>query len=190
MATTMQAADGAVPTTQGPDRMAVWFPPRLTDDAERPFFLAGSTRRPVAMWRWTSTPDRVEEGAATGLGKFTAQAAGAAGVTSAARYEAGQWQLQLTRALAPADTTRGPRFAPGRAVPVAFFAADGSSGEDEVRGAVSSWYAIHLDVPTPRRVFVAPIAAMLLTAGLGSVLVRQAQRREHRNGGRGSNPEE
>jgi hypothetical protein len=69
-------------------------------------------------------------------------------------------------------------FATGRAIPIAFFAADGSNGEDDVRGSVSAWYAIYLDVPTPRRVYVAPAAAMLLTAGLGFMAVRQAQRRE------------
>jgi hypothetical protein len=57
-----------------------------------------------------------------------------------------------------------------------------------VRGAVSAWYAIYLDVPTPTRVYVAPGLTMLLTAGLGLMLVRQAQRRE-RNAER-SNPEE
>jgi len=88
----------------------------------------------------------------------------------------------------PADTSKAPPFVAGRAIPIAFFAADGSNGEDAVRGAVSGWYSIYLDVPTPTRVYVAPGLTMLLTAGLGLMLVRQAQRRE-RNAER-SNPEE
>lgn len=99
-----------------------------------------------------------------------------------ARYDAGQWQLQLVRVLRQRDTTNGPVFVPGRAVPVAFFVADGSNGEDGVRSAVSTWYAIHLDVPTPARVYVAPAVTVLLTAGLGMLLVTRAQRREPRSG--------
>ena len=92
-----------------------------------------------------------------------------------------------TRALVPADTAHSPRFLAGRAIPVAFFAADGSNGEDAVRGSVSTWYAIYLDVPTPPFVYVAPVATMLLTAGIGSILVLQAQRRARGTGL--SNPE-
>jgi hypothetical protein len=98
-----------------------------------------------------------------------------------ARFDAGQWRLQLVRALHPSDTTSGPVFAPGRAVPVAFFVADGSNGEDDVRSAVSTWYAIHLDVPTPARVYAAPAVTVLLTAGLGLLLITRAQRGENRD---------
>jgi hypothetical protein len=76
-----------------------------------------------------------------------------------------------------------PAFNAGHAIPMAFYAADGSSGEDEVRGAVSTWYMVYLDVPTPMRVFVAPIAMLALSAGLGMLLVTRAQRREQ-NGDR------
>ena len=70
---------------------------------------------------------------------------------------------------------------PGRAVPVALFVADGSNGEDDVRSAVSTWYAIHLDVPTPARVYAAPVVTVLLTAGLGLLLITRAQRSETRD---------
>ena len=176
VATSLSDADGALPTQQGPDRVHVQFPMSISDDAELPYFLAGTTRRPVYQWRWTSTPNAVVEGKATGLDKFVA-APGAAGVTHAARFVDGQWQLVLTRALASTDPMRAPAFAAGYPIPIAFFAADGSNGEDVSRGAVSTWYAIYLDVPTPARVFVAPLATIVLSAGLGMLLVVRAQRR-------------
>jgi DMSO reductase family type II enzyme heme b subunit len=182
----MTDVDGPLASTQGADLLVVQFP-TTAQATEPPYFLGGSTRRPAHQWRWSSTPDAVAQGTATGLGKFTAQA-GAAELTHAARYAEGEWQLQMTRALVPADTTRAPALVAGRAIPIAFFAADGSNGEDAVRGAVSGWYSIYLDVPTPTRVYVAPGLTMLLTAGLGFMLVRQAQRRE-RNAER-SNPED
>lgn len=182
----MTDVDGVPAASQGADLLVVQFPTTSRDE-ELPYFLGGSARRPAHMWRWSSTPDAVAQGTATGLGKFTPQG-GAAEVTHAARYAQGEWQLQMTRALAPADSTRAPAFVAGRAIPIAFFAADGSNGEDAVRGAVSAWYAIYLDVATPTRVYVAPGLTMLLTAGLGFMLIRQAQRRE-RSAER-SNPEE
>ncbi|MFN2565802.1 MAG: c-type cytochrome [Gemmatimonadaceae bacterium] len=176
IARTMTDADGPISTQQGPDRVAVQFPITYGEGAERPYFLQGSTRRPVYLWRWSSSPDRIEEGTATGLGKFAARA-GAAEVTHQARFDAGEWRVQLTRALASSDTGRSPRFAAGVPIPIAFFVADGSNGEDEVRGAVSGWYALYLDVPTPATVYVAPAVTTLLTAGLGFIVVARARRR-------------
>src|SRR5205823_10879465 len=145
--------------------------------AERPYFLGGSSRRPVYVWRWMSEPDSLVEGTETGLGHFAARA-GTAQVSHAATFDNGEWRLQVARALVPADTAHTPVFTAGRAIPMGFFASDGSNGEGDVRGAVSAWYAIYLDVPTPTRVYVAPAATMLLTAGLGLLVVVQAQRRE------------
>jgi hypothetical protein len=176
VAASMTTADGPNPTEQGSDRFVVQFPERITDDAEQPYFLGGDSRRPVYAWRWRSDSGAVHEVRGTGLGKFTPH--GSSSLTHAAVYDQGEWRLQITRSLVPADTSRAPVFTTGRAIPIGFFAADGSNGEDDVRGSVSAWYAIYLDVPTPRRVYVAPAAAMLLTAGLGFMAVRQAQRRE------------
>jgi DMSO reductase family type II enzyme heme b subunit len=174
---TLTDVDGPLATQQTADRLVVQWSMSSGSESERPYFLGGSTRRPVYVWRWTSEPSQVQEGTATGLGHFS-PAAGTSAVTQSARFADGQWQLLLTRPLASTDTTKAPRFTTGRAIPVAFFAADGSNGEDDVRGAVSTWYAVYLDVPTPTRVFVAPLATIALSAGLGMLLVTRAQRRE------------
>jgi hypothetical protein len=120
----------------------------------------------------------VTEGTAAGLGHFTART-GAPEVAHAATYTSGEWSVQFSRPLASADT-HALSFVRGEAIPIGFFVADGSGGEDEVRGSVSTWYAIYLDVPTPRRVYIAPLIGALLTAGLGATVVSRAQRRERR----------
>ena len=177
--TTLTTADGALPAQQGPDKLIVQWPQRSDDDTERPYFLGGSTRRPVQLWRWSSAPDQMEVGAAQGLGTFApSSAAGPDSVRHVARYDAGQWRVQLVRALRTGDTLHAPVFMPGKAVPVVFFVADGSNGEDDARAAVSTWYAVYLDVPTPKRVYAAPAITVLLTAGLGLLLVTRAQRRD------------
>ena len=178
MSKAMTDVDGALPTQQSADRLIIQWSKTPNDESERPYFLGGSARRPVYVWRWTSDPARVDEGTETGLGHFTPFSSSQ--VTQTARFADGQWQLLLTRPLASADTTNAPRFTTGRAIPMAFFAGDGSNGEDDVRGAVSTWYAVYLDVPTPARVFVAPLATIVLSAGLGMLLVTRAQRRERR----------
>lgn len=172
----MADPDGVAPAPHGHDRVVIQFPGVMAEDAERPYFLGGSARRPVHLWRWTSQPDRVQEATGTGLGQF-APRAGPAQVAHVARFADGEWRLQLTRALVPADTAAAPTLPVGRAIPIAFFAADGSNAEDDMRGAVSTWYALYLDAPVPPRVYVAPLSAAVLTAGLGLFAVRSAQRR-------------
>jgi DMSO reductase family type II enzyme heme b subunit len=174
VATTMTDADGTLPTAQGPDRFHVQLPPSPVEGAERPFFLGGSPRAPVVLWAWDSESDSVAEGTGRGLATFQ-PAAGGGTIPHESRYDGGAWQLQITRALAPADSLRGPRFTPGASLPIAFFAADGSHGEGGARGAVSAWYAIYLDVPTPTSVFVIPVVAVVVTAGLGVLVIRRAQ---------------
>ena len=181
VARTMTDIDGPVPATQGPDRLVLQFPLRVTDDVERPYFLGGTNRRPVHQWRWQSAPDGLTEGTARGLGSFVA-ANGDPSVRHTAVYGNGRWHLQMTRSLVPSDTIERPVFGPGRGIPIAFIAADGSNGEDVERSAVSAWFTLHLDEPTPRSTFVAPVVTMMLTVGLGLLVVSQAQRRERRAG--------
>ena len=176
-AATMTDVDGPVTLVQGPDRFHIQLP-QVADGSETPYFLGGNARTPVALWAWNSAGDAMTEGRARGLGTLVAND-GAPEVHHASSWQDGAWRLQLTRSLVPADSTRGPRFTPGASVPIAFYAADGSNGEDAIRGSVSAWYAIYLDVPTSSTVYVAPLIAALLTAGFGVVVVRRAQR-EHR----------
>ncbi len=176
MATTMTDADGPVPTEQGTDRLHVQFPLQLPSGMEQPYFLGGDARRPVFQWRWTGAPEGLVEGTATGLDRFTVYG-GEPEAAHTARFQDGQWVLVITRALIPADTARAPTFHPGRAIPIGFFAADGSNGEDSVRGAVSAWFALHLEVATPATAYAAPVLTALLTVGLGLVIVARAQAR-------------
>ncbi len=173
----MTDVDGPHMSEQGPDRMGVQFPLRLTEGLELPYFLAGGSQRPVYALQWTSSPDEIHEGTAAGLGTFSASS-GASELTHAAAFADGEWQLTFTRPLAPVDSTQALTLVTGRPIPIGFFAADGTSGEDHIRGAVSAWYSIYLDVPTPPSVYVAPLIAALLTAALGMLVVRRAQQRE------------
>jgi len=138
--------------------------------------MGGSTD-PVYQWRWTSTPRRAVAGLARGVERFdslpSAKAPG-----SQAVFDHGQWRVVFTRTLATADSANELQFAVGRAIPVAFFAWDGTSAERGTRMAVSTWYFLALDQPTPPGTFISPVIAMLLTLGLGLFVVGRAQRRQ------------
>src|SRR3989441_991024 len=174
------AGDASAPPSRGaepwPDQLAVQFPRRLPEGSggmERPYFLMGGANDPVYQWRWTSSPRRALAGLARGIERFDTLPGAPAGQ---ATYDHGEWRLVLTRALATPDTANEVQLEAGRAIPMAFFAWDGSSGEHGSRMAVSTWYFLALDRPTPPGVFISPVLAMLVTLGLGLVVVRRGQR--------------
>src|SRR3989442_1394270 len=150
--------------------------PSFPAGMERPYFLMGTASDPVYQWRWTSMPRQAVAGLARGMSRFDVLGEGSA-PGAAARFADGQWRLVLTRALATADTANELQFEAGRAIPVAFFAWDGSNGEHDTRMAVSAWYFLALDQPTPPRVYLSPVVAMAVTLGLGMLVAVRAQRR-------------
>jgi mono/diheme cytochrome c family protein len=177
---TVAGDDSASPSSSAepwPDQLAVQFPARLPQGSggmERPYFLMGAANDPVYQWRWTSSPRRALAGLARGIERFDTLPGAPAGQ---ATYDHGEWRLVLSRALATPDTANEVQLEAGRAIPMAFFAWDGSSGEHGSRMAVSTWYFLALDRPTPPGVFISPVLAMLVTLTLGLVVVRRAQRR-------------
>jgi len=159
-----------------PDQMVVQFPVTIPTGMERPYFLMGSSSGPVYQWRWTSASrSAAVAGLARGIERFDSLPRG--GVGARAVYDHGQWRVVFTRALASPDTASQLPFRSGRAIPVAFFALDGSNGEHGTRMAVSTWYFLALDEPVPARVFISPVLAMLLTLGLGMLVVWRAQQK-------------
>jgi hypothetical protein len=78
----------------------------------------------------------------------------------------------------PTDSANATALTPGQPIPVAFFARDGDNAEDGTRGSLSTWYFVYLGEPTNNSVYLTPLVATLLTAGLGLLVVRRAQKRE------------
>jgi DMSO reductase family type II enzyme heme b subunit len=173
---------GTVAPESWPDQVAVQFPTKVPQGTERPYFLMGSNSDPAYQWRWTSAPRRAVTGLAHGIERFDTLSHGDAGpgqVTAQATFDHGQWRVVLTRALATADSANELQFAISRAIPIAFFAWDGSNAERDSRMAVSTWYFLALDQPTPPGTFVSPVIAMAVTLGLGMLVVARAQRRKN-----------
>lgn len=166
-----------------PDAFAVQFPRRIPEGPQRPYFLMGTATEPVVLWRWQSEPEGSTEAIARGLGRIEPQPA--SNLTSSAVFDEGEWRLQFTRALVTPDTAGDLQFEAGRAIPIAFFAWDGSNGERDTQGAISSWYYIYLAEPTQPAVYASPAVAALVTAVLGLFATWRAQR-QARGGGAGA----
>jgi DMSO reductase family type II enzyme heme b subunit len=169
------AQDDTVPAEPWPDQLALQFPLRIPEGMERPYFLMGTPQDPAYQWRWSSAGGgTASAGTARGLERYDPLPGGT--LAARARFDRGEWSVVFTRALATPDTTSELQFRSGRAIPVAFFAWDGSNGEHGGRMALSSWYFLALDEPTPLRVYVSPVIAAALTLGLGMLWIRRAQR--------------
>ncbi len=170
-----------------PDRLTVQFPVEIPRGMDRPFFLKGDARNPVALWEWSSErPDRATRARARGVREVQGVPGGE--VRAEARWADGRWELLLRRALVTDDPLNDLQFEEGVSIPIAFHAWDGDHGEDGTRGSLSSWFFIHLEPEVPPTVFVAPLVAMLLTGGLGLFVVARAQRRERLAGSTPSTP--
>lgn len=174
---TMASDDSTADSAQNwPDQLAVQFPMTIPEGMARPYFLMGSSSGPVYQWRWTSAPRRVVAGRATGIDSFDSLPA-SGGLAAQAVYDQGQWRVVIARALATPDSSSQLQFAFGRAIPIALFAWDGSNGEHGSRMAVSTWYFLALDRPTPPGTYISPVIAMAITVGLGMLVIARAQRR-------------
>jgi mono/diheme cytochrome c family protein len=181
---TMEPREGGGGAGPLPDAIAVQFPRVIPTDMQRPYFLMGTAREPVYLWHWRSDREGAQEATASGLGRIEPLSGELQSLGAEAVFDAGEWRVLLRRSLAPQDSASELGLVEGEPIPLALFAWDGSNAEEGARGAVSSWYFIHLDGPGSSRVFVLPLVATVLTAGLGVVLVARAQRRERRVNGR------
>ena len=173
---TMAPGDEGAATAPGaPDQLVVQFPQALVAGLERPYFLQGDNRRPAYTWTWQSDIEGAIESVARGVGTAARQPDGEQNLLAAAQHLDGQWKVIILRALdtgGDGDLT----FPLGQAVPMAFQAWDGDNGEGGMQGAVSTWYFLFLEQPTPLTVFVAPPLALALTLAFGLLVVRQARR--------------
>lgn len=173
MAATMDPDGTQIPTEPLGDALALQFPWELPEGNERPYFLMGDAQDPVYLWDWHSE-EGVAEARATGLG--TDQRMQTDALEGRATWDAGQWTVTYRRSLEAGSET-ALEFTEGAAVPVAFFAWDGSNGERDTRGSLSSWYFLILEEPASNAIYVAPLIAMLLTGGLGLLGFRRARSR-------------
>lgn len=95
-------------------------------------------------------------------------------------WRSGTWKVVMRRALDPGDSKDTP-LEPGKLIPVAFQAWDGSSGEWGLMMSTSSWYFVLLEAPTPTNVYVYTVIGVMLAAAVEGWLVRRVRARPTKN---------
>jgi DMSO reductase family type II enzyme heme b subunit len=162
-----------------PDMLALQFPTG-TGEGERPYFLMGDGGHPVYLMTWQAGAGP-GEATATGVGKLAPQSGAAVSVKGQAVYDAGQYRAVLRRPLKTDDKSDFV-FPVGQFFPMAFWAWDGSEGDEGARAAISTWYHVRLEAPASGGRFVIPFLAVFVTAALEFGVSRWAQRRRERQG--------
>jgi hypothetical protein len=84
----------------------------------------------------------------------------------------------LTRARVPKDPGRDVAFEPGRLIPFAIQAWDGSNGEKGLMMSLSSWSFLVLEPPRAARLYVVPVLAMALVGVAEWWLIRRVSARD------------
>jgi DMSO reductase family type II enzyme heme b subunit len=156
------------------DQVALQFPARLTEGAERPYILMGESANPVYLLRWISDGG-VGEANATGIGKLVPQKGDTVHATGKVRFADGRYRLVMRRARVTKDSG-DLEFPVGRFLSVAFMAWDGGNGEAASRMSLSSWYYLLLEPPPSRARWVYPPLVALGVLGLELWGLRWARR--------------
>lgn len=131
------------------DALSVQFPEQIPQGSSRPFFVEGQPGRPVNLWYWRADKGAPEEMNAEGVGTARPQEPSSQDLTGQAVYQDGQWRLVVKRKLITHDSEKDIQFEENRFIPIAFSAWDGQRGEEGTLRAVSAWYVLFLEGPTP-----------------------------------------
>ncbi len=130
------------------DALALQFPETLEEGNERPYFYFGDTARGVYQWYWSAETDAVTERNANGVETVSDQGDNQQQVTTASRYQDGQWQLLVRR---PLQTNQAGDldFETDRFIPISFMVWDGFAGEAGTDVGLTTWSQLYLLSPTP-----------------------------------------
>ncbi|MDP6342761.1 MAG: ethylbenzene dehydrogenase-related protein [Alphaproteobacteria bacterium] len=162
------------------DSIALQFSAKPISGSEKPHFLRGSSSAAVQLWHWMA--DREEAGERSVVEAVArgwrqppkAQADDQQGVEGKAVWADGRWTVVMKRALTTEDKN-DVQFVPGKFIPLAVNAWDGSNGEHGRIMSLSTWYYVFIVAPTPVSVYIYVVASILIMGGFGLWLVRVAR---------------
>ncbi len=157
-----------------PDAARVQFSSKIAGGPEKPYFFMGDKKLAVNIWLWKASDNLGVELNAKGLADVTQQEK--QDVKVIATYKDGQYRVIFRRLLNTGDQDE-PVFEIGTFIPFAVTLYDGQNHEQDNKGAISAWYFLMLEPPTPLRVFVLPPLGFLATLGAGLTLRRKLRKK-------------
>ena len=162
------------------DSVALQFPVKLREGTKKPHFMRGDSSQPVHLWVWKADLDAlgeraVEEAGARGWKQPPkAQAQEQQQIDSNAVWDQGRWSVVMKRPRITEDK-KDVQFVAGKFIPMSMNAWDGSNGEHGLIMSLSTWHYVILETPTPMKVYLYAVLAVLITGALGYWLMRKAE---------------
>ena len=151
------------------DAIALQLP--QNSGGQKPYFLNGDPENPTYLLHWNAANEgSITEVNATGMKKIKPQKKENQNAKGAVVYDNGEYRLQIKRSL-KTDDKKDTQFEPGKFVPVAFSAWEGSNEETGTQRSISAWYLIILEQQIPSTVYYYPILAIFAVVGIEFVLI-------------------
>lgn len=156
-----------------PDAARIQFPSKSSEGVE-PFFLMGDKKLPVNIWQWKASDNLAVEFNAQGPSAITQQEKQDVQVIPS--YKDGLYRIMFKRALRTGDKD-DTAFEVGKFTPFAITLYDGRNDEENNKGAISAWYFMELEPPTPFKVYVLPPIAFISFLGIGLILRKSVKKK-------------
>jgi DMSO reductase family type II enzyme heme b subunit len=156
-----------------PDGARIQFPTKATETAE-PYFFMGDKRLGVNIWQWKASGGPGVEFNSGGSPDLVQQEKQDLQVVPT--YNAGQYRVIFKRALNTGDKD-DTIFEVGKFTPFAVTLYDGRNDEENSKGAISAWYFMMLEPPTPAKVFVMPPIVFLVVLCIGFILHKNVRKK-------------
>ena len=158
-------------TDEGPFSDAIALQFQQNQEGQKPYFLNGDPDNPVYLLQWsTHNEGSITEMNATGMKRMAAQEQGNQNAKGAVVYDKGEYRLLIKRSL-KTDDKKDTQFEPGRFIPVAFSAWEGSNEETETKRSISANYLLVLEAQIPNTVYYYPFLAIFAVAGLEFIFI-------------------
>ncbi|MBF0318462.1 MAG: c-type cytochrome [Nitrospirae bacterium] len=148
------------------DSIRIQFPVKKHEATELPYFFMGTNKAPVNLWQWKAS-DMDKVFASVAKGHENVEPMEKSDATAMASYDDGLYSVVFKKELKSAKDD--PVFEIGKFIPFSITAYDGRNGEENIRGAISAWYYLMMEPPTPLKVYVFPpvISLGVLIVGIG-----------------------
>lgn len=157
-----------------PDAARLQFPSKIIESSEKPYFFMGDKKLAVNIWSWKASDNLGVELNTKGPTDVAQQEK--QDVKTTAAYQDGLYRVIFRRLLSTGDQD-DPVFEIGEFVPFAVTLYDGQNLEDNNKGAISAWYYLILEPPTPLKAYVLPPLAFLATLGVGLTLRKRLRKK-------------
>jgi DMSO reductase family type II enzyme heme b subunit len=137
------------------DAVAIKFPNESEEGPEKPYFIAEGSPKALGISRWEATAESEAENREEEPDQ-----------NNGGLWKNGRWSVVIKRTVPTEDFTL-----------TSFSVGDGSNRERGAVKAISTWYYLQLEKPTPVRVYVYVVIAILAAIGVEWGAIRRLRRK-------------